>query len=962
VNSYEKTEWIDHVVDPENSEVVQEGTRFTAKKMNKMEQGIYEAHEQMNVQRANADIEIQGRTLVNLLGRAGSAIYQQDWTYSASLINTFTNDTFVISGANGTISKVITTVIGQKYMLGYFKNGVYINTTFTASGISYTVTIAVVIGDVLKDVRVYAVDAAETDFSNATYPYVDDVKCVVNPYVESTENMFDGANWLAQALTYPIPTQAAGAREISSKYIRLSAGKYTVSIGDLDTVLYGARIVLYTKDIIVNTLCGGISNSYNTTSPIVTDYIPNSIMIEIIGIGYADLGITFHRKGISDTDVSYNNYLISALNGNSINPTLVKGATPKTYHECHNSRIMFETTLYSGEKISRQNNGTYVKNSEMEEISRFTDYTLIWTETYNKTDYACLCVHMKELKNFGTPFALVDYAGKLVTWRANDASYSYWVDSAMGILYFMFPNTLTGWGDAYTPTADEIKAFFLGWRMYNKDTANGTTNIAPLYVSGSKAWIKLWCGIGISYTCTGSTVKIISGSDIFTTAPTTLNEQGYTPYRLVYKKAVPTLEEVKVHGALDKSNDSVITVGSGLVLGERSVTQSTGVINASDFGKFRYRAATILSVSNSTYRLPFVNSIRTGAEAIILAGLSYATTTELYTPVVSDYLIYKPDTVQSFDYIITTPTELKEAVEKLVEDNSSLSAELAADKRELVRTNYELAQRSNPNLLINGDFVNWNRGVTFTGSGGISYTADRWCSANTTAVAKTLDGLSLTGNDTWVGQFIEMTSKAFDALGNYLTLSFYIKSNTPHNGFAQTSRSTLTGVLYAIEGKGSWERVVVVIQKKLFSHYINHLPMFVYRNTTGTEKTVEIKNVKLELGEFATPFVPNNPAEELLACQRYYQQVSPTEVAISRCLANQVTAYWPLRTVMRLVPTLTTSAVSVTDIALNVNATITSTTLSANSTQVAVTAIGTFTPTKTYAIVALGMWAEAEIY
>jgi hypothetical protein len=52
---YDKTEWIDHVVDPESGEVIVEGTRFTSQKMNKIEQGIADAHEAVEtVENGNA--------------------------------------------------------------------------------------------------------------------------------------------------------------------------------------------------------------------------------------------------------------------------------------------------------------------------------------------------------------------------------------------------------------------------------------------------------------------------------------------------------------------------------------------------------------------------------------------------------------------------------------------------------------------------------------------------------------------------------------------------------------------------------------------------------------------------------------------------------------------------------------------------------------------------------------------
>lgn len=42
--TYQKTNWVDHIVDPETGSVVQSGTKFTAARANKMEQGIADAH------------------------------------------------------------------------------------------------------------------------------------------------------------------------------------------------------------------------------------------------------------------------------------------------------------------------------------------------------------------------------------------------------------------------------------------------------------------------------------------------------------------------------------------------------------------------------------------------------------------------------------------------------------------------------------------------------------------------------------------------------------------------------------------------------------------------------------------------------------------------------------------------------------------------------------------------------
>ncbi|AIW03320.1 tail fiber protein [Bacillus phage Mater] len=49
-------------------------------------------------------------------------------------------------------------------------------------------------------------------------------------------------------------------------------------------------------------------------------------------------------------------------------------------------------------------------------------------------------------------------------------------------LYISIKDTATGWGESYTPSVDEIKAFFYGWKM-----CNGTIN-TPYTGTGNKVW------------------------------------------------------------------------------------------------------------------------------------------------------------------------------------------------------------------------------------------------------------------------------------------------------------------------------------------------------------------------------------------------------------------------------------------------------------------------------------------
>lgn len=43
--AYEKQEWLDHIVDPETGEIIQQGSPVTANRMAHIEDGVFRAHE-----------------------------------------------------------------------------------------------------------------------------------------------------------------------------------------------------------------------------------------------------------------------------------------------------------------------------------------------------------------------------------------------------------------------------------------------------------------------------------------------------------------------------------------------------------------------------------------------------------------------------------------------------------------------------------------------------------------------------------------------------------------------------------------------------------------------------------------------------------------------------------------------------------------------------------------------------
>lgn len=128
---------------------------------------------------------------------------------------------------------------------------------------------------------------------------------------------------------------------------------------------------------------------------------------------------------------------------------------------------------------------------------------------------------------------------------------SFYVEPANNNLYYRVPNEESGFTEVYLPTADEIKAYFNGWKVKTAD-ANGK----PI------AW-----------------KSVVDGSD----APTqTLayvranRAPNYTPYKLTYQFATPRVENVQVEGDLTVSGTTQVTIDSGIVVREKVKPKKNG--------------------------------------------------------------------------------------------------------------------------------------------------------------------------------------------------------------------------------------------------------------------------------------------------------------------------------------------------------------------------------------------------
>ncbi len=181
--------------------------------------------------------------------------------------------------------------------------------------------------------------------------------------------------------------------------------------------------------------------------------------------------------------------------------------------------------------------------------------------------------------------------------------------------------------------------------------------------------------------------------------------------------------------------------------------------------------------------------------------------------------------------------------------------------------------QSNPNLLINGNFQVWQRGLIFVDTLTIDYSSDRWMGSGNLyrTTEKTDNGIKLTattsGKFLGIQQRVEMSKEFTNTIkSEFLTLSYSVKTSQPAKDYQGNIIST--------------DYTVQTLTIRVADYYSDILQKGYYKVEIGIHTltdgsdipigfSCDIQWAKLELGDKATPFVPRLYGEELALCQRY---------------------------------------------------------------------------------------------
>ncbi|MGG3835671.1 hypothetical protein ABEV00_01435 [Paenibacillus thiaminolyticus] len=448
-----------------------------------------------------------------------------------------------------------------------------------------------------KCVRVYEISQSEFDsISNLTpeqvamrYPYVDGMTNVRNPYAIIT-----GGNLLPPFMEWP--NIGGGNKIVEGQYKvkLLTQAKddivYYLIIGAGVTmtlrVNHTGRIGVNAWDINNNQI-GGQSIVRYTDAQQVTFTTPENT----------------HRISVHFGNVVEDSYLPVC---EFKNPILIIGTEPKSFVQQQRSMLAFETEL-AAHPVNGSNPDTLFMGDDglpyvLEKWGKvplspelfdgvnaekffdgFKQVTLLLKKRDTQTAYATITKSDGKLLMqdvFSSPLSKPDVfnIGQIDT-----------AGNTTGYVWITILDTDSGWGPDYIPSADEIKAYFLGWRMYNN-------------LLGRESEYNITDGTG-HYKAFRKILDINADSGTSNIAPTTSYPE-WTSYRLQYLKAKPTVEPVRNYelGATLSGGSNMIEAGSGIVIRERAtpVIIGNGYVNLNDKGlppsPLRYPTNKILAI------------------------------------------------------------------------------------------------------------------------------------------------------------------------------------------------------------------------------------------------------------------------------------------------------------------------------------------------------------------------------
>ncbi|MEC0233077.1 hypothetical protein P4H71_01735 [Paenibacillus kribbensis] len=546
-------------------------------------------------------------------------------------------------------------------------------------------------------VRIYEISASEYaalaemtgEQIDAKYPYVDSVMPVRNPYaIRYGENLLPPFyEWQATGHKISIDSPYSIEGELLSGAI----GTDAYSVIHLD-------VIPNTEYTITNPAesTGKMRiSTYNSAGTRIQGIFINPGESRVIKMDASAVRIGVHISGVTQYTNEFNVDTWSWPVGTKrkfYNPILNIGNTAKIFKPREDSMLALQTDLYTDLITGANSDSVFERNGQYFKVKKWQNIVLDGNREYGFYTSTVGIKTVGSLNNGIIPAidgtgVVTKFDGKVIkesdylTVISQADSHNIGSSESDGT-YNNFQIGVSfadsGWGDNYTPTPDEIKAYFMGWVMFKADQANGYVNpdtpANNLYNgTGQKAWARR-----------GNDGVTRSWSEATTSLPVT-QATGWTPYQLVYQLATPTVEPIVSEGQLSfTEGDNQVEVGSGIVLRENvkpagdSVSDSNVQINRIDYGTaVKYRTDKFLSVyvgnrKDSGWEILRVQDGQTYGFERVRKPRSQTSVTEPYSVT---YLMLDKSPVTSFVGIYATneKTLLADLVDSIQQNTARVS-------------------------------------------------------------------------------------------------------------------------------------------------------------------------------------------------------------------------------------------------------------------------------------------------
>ncbi|PJN56108.1 hypothetical protein PAEVO_28310 [Paenibacillus sp. GM2FR] len=443
--------------------------------------------------------------------------------------------------------------------------------------------------------------SANVDELLKLYPYVNSVQPVRNPYA-----IRYGENLLPPFNEWTLNSYASGKVKFISPYaFSVTAAGVAGQYEQLSYTLPSKAGIMYTihKKGTVNRINVRFFDSTDTLISNVTNVTDDSDTL------------TFTTP---ENTVKLTVILNSTIEGEYTlsEPMLTLGTEAKTFKPREDSMLALQTDLFADPLTGANADEVFEKDGQYFKLAKWKKTIINGSEdvSYGSSASGYKTIRLPKVdRDFSAGFYITKYDGKHLTYSYNAVTGADQFRQGPGesFLFLTVSNTDSGWGDNYTPTADEIKAYFMGWRMRNWN------DLLPYNGTGEKAWGTAASGGASNWTAT---------------LPTTM-AADWTLYQLVYQLATPTVEPIVSEGVLTfNEGDNQIEVGTGIVVREGAVFAAETPTSGYSYnavvpgaGQAKYKVRDFLNVYESSRPISgYTKTLRTthnGAAIALPRGL-----------------------------------------------------------------------------------------------------------------------------------------------------------------------------------------------------------------------------------------------------------------------------------------------------------------------------------------------------